>query len=116
MSEKRVLFIEQTAQRRWWYALQRGETTAEHITKYFANRESKEHWRSVFKSYYVFLRKFRMQLGEGYLQNEDYRRCHDATARMFLNDIRQHYTEATAEIVQRYLTIYDGKGAGDGQD
>ena len=108
-NEKKALFIEPSAQKKWWFALQRGETTAEHITKYFAKSEPREHWRSVYKSYFVFLKKFRVQLGEGYLHNEDYRRCHDAVARMFLQDVKDNYTDITAEIASRYLTIYDGK-------
>lgn len=108
-NEKKALFIEQSAQKKWFFALQRGETTAEHIAKYFAHHEAKEHWRSVFKSYYVFLKKFRVQLGDGYLQNEDYRRCHDAVARIFLQDVRENYSEATFGIVEKYITIYDGR-------
>lgn len=105
--EKRSLFIEQTAQRKWWYALQRGETTAEHITKYFANRESKEQWRNVFKSYYIVLRRSRMHYGENYVTDDSYRKGHDVITNMFLADLRENYTTITAEIVERYITIYD---------
>lgn len=107
--EKRGLFIEPSAQKKWWFAIQRGETTAEHITKYFANREAGEHLRNVYKSFYVTLKELRTQLKDGILQQAEYQNCHDVIARMFLFKVREKYSEATANIVSKYLTIFDGK-------
>lgn len=107
INEKKAIFIEQAAQKKWWFAMQRGETTAEHISKYFSMHEIKEHWRSVYKSYFVILKKMRIFYGKDYVNNDDYRKCHDVIANMFMHDVRDNYNSMTAEIVNKYLTIYD---------
>lgn len=105
--EKRSLFIEPSAQKRWYFARQRGEATAEHITKYFASKEVREHWRIVFKSYFVILKQMRQRYGKDFASNDNYRKCYSLITILFLSDVHDNYTDITEEIVRKYITLYE---------